>query len=128
MTNTIFNPKTGLIVVEVRLKGIDIETVALFVLDTGANSTVVDSNLIMRLGYDLSTNKHKTTVTTGNGNVESDRLQIASLEALGHTKENALVVCYPFPPDVKYDGVIGLTFLRQHNICLHFKEGIITFE
>lgn len=128
MTFTPFEAKTGLIVVEARLKGIDTETVALFVLDTGANSTVVDANLIMRLGYDLSANKHKVMVTTGKGNIEGDRVQLESLEALSYTKENALIVCYPFPPELKYDGVIGLTFLRQHNICLHFKESMITFE
>ncbi|TAE18078.1 MAG: hypothetical protein EAZ95_05190 [Bacteroidetes bacterium] len=125
---TQFNAKTGLIEIEAKAKGNKGFIALTMVLDTGANSTVINADLIETLGYNLSNNPHKTTVTTGNGNIEADRIQLESLEALGYTKENALIVCYPFPPELKYDGVIGLTFLRQHNICLHFKEGVITFE
>jgi predicted aspartyl protease len=127
MTNTIFNAKTGLIALKGVIKSLDKEVTISLVLDTGANSTVIDAWVLEALGYDLAQNPHKTNISTGNGTVEGNRLQVASLEALGYVKENAVVVTYPFPPEIKYDGALGLTFLRQHNICLHFKEGIITF-
>lgn len=128
MTHTVFQAKTGLIALKGILKSLDKEVTVSLVLDTGANSTVIDSWVLEALGYDLVQNPHKTTISTGNGEVEGNRVQVASLEALGCVKENAIIVTYPFPPRIKYDGVLGLTFLRQHNICLHFKEGIITFE
>ncbi len=92
-------------------------------------NSIINSKIIQDIGYDLTNNNHKKTVNTGKGTIEADVIQVKSLEIFGFVKENALILAYKFSQKINmYDGFIGLTFLRNHHICLDFNTGIGTFE
>ncbi len=128
MSELKFNAKSGLIIIQGRITGTKGEAFIDLVLDTGASSVIINSAVLEEIGYDLSKEKNELEVTTGKGIVKAKHVQVKALEVFEFEKKNTLVVSYKFPTQIKRDGFIGLTFLRNHNICLKFKNGIISFE
>jgi Aspartyl protease len=62
-----FDPTQGLIIVPVRLFGPAGDMIVRLALDTGATSTLINSEIIVLLGYDPATSPDRIQVTTGSG-------------------------------------------------------------
>jgi hypothetical protein len=62
-----FHPNQGLIIVPVRLYGPIGDMIVRLALDTGATSTLINSELMILLGYNPATSPDRIQVTTGSG-------------------------------------------------------------
>lgn len=125
MTNR-FDPNTGLIVVSVRLFGPARDMIVRLALDTGATSTLLNSEIMVLLGYDPATSSDRIQVTTGSGVEFCSRVAVRRIEALGRSMQDFPVLCHTLPPSSQVDGLLGLDFFRGCQVTVDLKNGTIT--
>jgi predicted aspartyl protease len=121
-----FDPTQGLIIVPVRLFGPAGDMIVRLALDTGATSTLINSEIIVLLGYDPATSPDRIQVTTGSGVEFCPRLSVRRVEALGRSVEDFLILSHTLPPTAHVDGLLGLDFFRGCQISIDFRIGTIT--
>ena len=100
-----------------------------FVLDTGASHTFVDFGVLIKEGYRKSDTKGIVPIETANGIILANLYIVSEITALGITKTNFEVTSYLFDePESNYKGVIGLDFLMEKEFCVNLKKGLITIR
>ena len=97
-------------------------------LDTGATATLINQSRLMQLGYDPAAQFERLQITTGSGVEFVPRLKVSKIIALGQRRTNFSVLCDTLPPSARVDGLIGLDFLRDHELTLDFRTGQIRLE
>ena len=120
------------IVVEALVKRVDAntddtETLSLL-LDTGASTTVIDSTVAERLGFDLETLQTGNRLMTANGRINSKILEIPKFSLFGKDLVNFEVSAFELPFQITYfaDGLLGMDFLMQFKkITFDFEEKTI---
>jgi predicted aspartyl protease len=99
------------------------------VVDTGASHTFIDFGILIKEGYRLNDTKGIIPVETANGILYANRFDVKSISALGISKGTFEVTSYLFDdPESNFKGVIGLDFLGESEICINFKENILTIK
>ena len=121
-----FDPSQGLIIVPVRLFGPAGDMIVRLALDTGATSTLINSQIMILLGCDPATSPDRIQVTTGSGVELCPRVTVQCLEALGKSINNFPVLPHTLPPTSQVDGLLGLDFFRGFQIIINFRNGTIT--
>jgi predicted aspartyl protease len=121
-----FNPQERLIVVPVRLYGPAGDTIVRLALDTGATSTLVNTEVMVLLGYDPATTPDRIQVTTGSGVEFCARLSVERIEAVGRTLQNFPLLCHTLPSSAQIDGLLGLDFFRGCYLGIDLRTGEIT--
>jgi predicted aspartyl protease len=121
-----FNPVEGLITIRVTVNGPSGDATLLAILDTGANVSVIDNNVLFTVGYQVDHLALDTPVLTGNGTILAAKFTLDSFSALGKEKRNFPVVCCDLPPVSPVDAIVGLDFLRNHILTLDFTTGKLT--
>jgi predicted aspartyl protease len=121
-----FDPSQGLIIVPVRLFGPAGDMIVRLALDTGATSTLINSEIMVLLGYDPATSPDQIQVTTGSGVEFCPRVTVQRLEALGKSVNDFAVLSHTLPPTSQVDGLLGLDFFRGFQISIDFRNGTIT--
>jgi predicted aspartyl protease len=121
-----FDPTQGLIVVPVRLFGPAGDMILRLALDTGATSTLTNSEIMVLLGYDPAAAPDRIQVTTGSGVEFCPRVVVQRIEALGRSVKDFLILSHTLPPTSQVDGLLGLDFFRGCQIGIDFRSGTIT--
>lgn len=121
-----FNPQDGLIIVSTRVFGPAGDAIVRLALDTGATSTLINTEVLVVIGYDPATAPDRLQITTGSGIEFCARLAVECLEALGRTLTSFPVLCHTLPPSARIDGLLGLDFLRGCYLGIDFRHGEIT--
>jgi predicted aspartyl protease len=121
-----FDPQERLIVVPARLSGPAGDALVRLALDTGASSTLVNTGVMVLLGYDLATASDRVQVTTGSGVEFCARLSVERIEAVGRTLERFPLLCHTLPPSAQIDGLLGLDFFRGCYLGIDLRTGEIT--
>lgn len=121
-----FDPSQGLIIVPVRLFGPVGDMIVRLALDTGATSTLINSEILVLLGYDPATSPDRIQVTTGSGVEFCPRVTVQRLEALGKSVNDFPILSHTLPPTSQVDGLLGLDFFRGFQISIDFRNGTIT--
>ena len=121
-----FDPNAGLIVVAVRLFGPTGDTIVRLALDTGATSTLVNSDVMVLLGYDPVASSDRIQVTTGSAVEFCPRVVVKRIEALGRSVGDFPILCHTLPPTSQVDGLLGLDFFRGCQLNIDLKDGTIT--
>jgi len=121
-----FDPSQGLIIVPVRLFGPVGDMIVRLALDTGATSTLINSEIMVLLGYDPATSPNRIQVTTGSGVELCPRVTVQRLEALGKSVNDFPILSHTLPPTSQVDGLLGLDFFRGFQISIDFRNGTIT--
>lgn len=98
------------------------------VLDTGAGYTLLNREMVSRLGYDPDGSSQRVDLITAEGLRPAPIITLDAIEVLGVRVRNVEVACHSIPEAVGADGVLGLSFLRHTNLALNFKDGILTLE
>jgi len=104
-----FDPSQGLIIVPVRLFGPAGDMIVRLALDTGATSTLINSEIMVLLGYDPATSPHRIQVTTGSGVELCPRVTVQRLEALGKSVNDFPVLSHTLPPPSQVDVCLAWT-------------------
>jgi predicted aspartyl protease len=112
--------------VPVRLFGPAGDMIVRLALDTGATSTLINSEIMVLLGYDPAASPDRIQVTTGSGVELCPRVTVQRLEALGKSVNDFPVLFHTLPPTSQVDGLLGLDFFRGFQISIDFRNGTIT--
>lgn len=123
-----FDPHQGLIIVHAEIVGISGAAILRLALDTGATTTLINSGMLLSIGYDPALSSDRVQITTGSGVEFVPRLVVKRLIALGKEVTDFSVLCHTLPASAGVDGLLGLDFLRGNNLRLDFKVGAITLE
>lgn len=121
-----FDPSQGLIIVPVRLFGPVGDMIVRLALDTGATSTLINSEIMVLLGYDPTASPDRIQVTTGSRVEFCPRVTMERLEALGRSVNDFPILSHTLPPTSHVDGLLGLDFFRGFQISIDFRNGTIT--
>ena len=84
--------------------------------------------MLQAVGYDPGTSKESVKVVTSSGVEIPHKVTVKRIRALGKSVEDVEVLCHDLPPEAKVDGLLGLNFLRNFNIAIRFKDGVIDIE
>ena len=99
-----------------------------FILDTGASKTVIDNDVVIRLGFDLKGLTSGDRLMTAGGGVHSKIMKLPKFSLFGKDIDDFEVNVLRFPPQITYfaDGLIGMDFLLQFkNIRFDFEAKTI---
>jgi predicted aspartyl protease len=97
-------------------------------LDTGATNTLVNTALLVAVGYDPALSSDRTQVTTGSGVEFVPRITLSRITALGLERQNLSVLAHTLPPSSGVDGLLGLDFFQDKVLKLDFRFGQSSLE
>jgi len=123
----VFDPREGLIIVHAEIVGPSGTAILRLALDTGATTTLINSGMLVSIGYDPALSSDRVQ-TTGSGLEFVPRVVVKRLIALGSEREEFPVLSHTLPPSAGVDGLLGLDFLRGHMLTLDLAQGIMTLE
>ena len=127
MGNVSFNPSGESIVLRLQVGGVDPDTFrnVTVALDTGATITIIPSQVLIALGYDLLNPKERVQLLTASGTAFAERINVRRLTAIGETIETIDVLCHDLPGNSPIKGLLGLNFLRYFDVNISFSTGTI---
>jgi predicted aspartyl protease len=123
-----FDGQQGLILVAAEVIGPAGTGRLTLALDTGATQTLINTSLLVALGYDPAMSTERLKVTTGSGVEFAPLLSVQRLTALGQSRINLPVLAHTLPPTAKVDGLLGLNFLRETTLTIDFKAGSLRLD
>lgn len=123
-----FDARRGLIVIPVELFGPSGSAVLRLALDTGATGTLVNVGILVALGYDPALAPERVQVTTGSGIEFAPRVTVSKLITLGQERSDFPVLGHTLPPSAGVDGLLGLDFLRGHELVIDFRQGQVRLD
>ena len=127
-TGVTFDPHEGPVLVPVTLWGPAGDVRLIFALDTGATTTLVDTDRLIAVGYDPDTIEDRAFITTASGIELVPKLAVRGIEALHHVRNDFTLICHRLPATAVVDGVLGLDFLREQRLTVDFRAGRVTLE
>jgi predicted aspartyl protease len=120
-----FESRKGLILLKVKITGRIRSEEAIFALDTGATKTVINIDLLKRIGYTAKDFSNKIMITTGSGKANTHLMNVRLFEAFSLQKRNFSVLAYQLPVTTYVEGLLGLDFIRNRKLILDFVNGSI---
>ena len=127
MGSVSFNPSDESIVLRLQVGGVDPDTFrnVTVALDTGATITIIPSQVLIALGYDLLNPKERVQLLTASGTAFAKCINVRRLTVVGETIENIDVLCHDLPGNSSINGLLGLNFLRHFDVNISFSTGTI---
>jgi len=124
MGKSVFDIKEPTIILDVIIKGRIIETTKM-ALDTGSTYVIVPWKIINALGLEPEIKKERSDMITVSGTEKVPIVTLPSVIALGEEVKNVKAIVHDLPQKSYVDGLLGLSFLKNFNINLNFKEGVL---
>ncbi len=81
-------------------------------VDTGSTYTVIESEILRKIGCPPSTARDTRQIITASGRVNVPRVQVAQIHCFGQRIENYHVFAHVFPREFYFDGLLGMDFLE----------------
>ena len=128
MTKYNFDRKASAIIVDVILVNGYIKKKVKMVLDTGSSYVLVSWEVAEALGLQPIFSKKRTDILTASGTEKAPLLTVDEVRFGEDAAENVEVLVHDLPEKSYVDGLLGLSFLRNFNVHLDFKEGILSIE
>lgn len=113
-----FNVHSPIILLELKIEGIDGVRTLKVALDTGATYVMIPWDIAEILGYEPGLSKERINMTTASGVEKVPLITLNSVKVLGKKAENVKAIVHDLPPRSYVDGLLGLSFLRNFRICL----------
>lgn len=124
--STRFDANEGLVVVPARISGPSGDVIIRLALDTGATTTLINTDVMVLVGYDPATAAERIQVTTGSSIEFCAQMIIDRIESIEHVREGFSVLCHTLPPSARVDGLLGLDFFRHCRLEIDFQTGEVT--
>lgn len=123
-----FDPNASVIVVDVELENNSRKTTKRMALDTGATYILFPWDVASLLGIKPEFAEERIETVTASGVEKVPLVQIGSVRVLGKEAKNVKAIVHDLPAKSYVDGLLGLSFLRNFNVRLNFKEGILEID
>jgi predicted aspartyl protease len=120
-----FESRKELILVKVKITGKLRSEQTVFALDTGATKTLINLELLKRIGYTVNDFRESLMITTGSGQEKSYILHVRSIDGLSIVKRNFSVLAFQLPVTTFVEGLLGLDFFRERRLSISFRDGSI---
>jgi len=127
MVDVKFEPNANSIVVDVELIGAKIQNLKM-ILDTGATFIMIPWRIIDTLGMQITPSQEYVYVTTASGVEKVPLVVLETVSVLGKTASKVQAIVHDLPQKSYVDGLLGLSFLRNFNIHINFKEGLLSID
>ncbi len=125
MAKVEFNPEASVIIVPAELENDGLSIYSYLVLDTGATYTMISWEIAKRLGLKIERVRKTVRFNTASGEVVAPLIKMDEISIMGVKAKNVEVIVHNLPVSARVDGLLGLSFLRNFNIQINFKEGIL---
>ncbi len=116
-------PGEPAIIVPVEVFGEAASRIIDMAVDTGATWVVIPQHMARGLGYDPSLTQRRMQLATASSVEVVPLITVRAVRALGFQVENVEVVCHDLPRASRVEGLLGLSFLKNFDIDMHFKQG-----
>lgn len=121
-----FDPAQGVIVVSPLLEGErGLKRKTKMVLDTGATYVMISWELAERLGLKPEKAKKWINLTTASTVERSPIVRVKAITVLGLKAKNVEIAVKNLPKEAYVDGLLGLSFLKNFDLGINFKEGVL---
>jgi clan AA aspartic protease (TIGR02281 family) len=94
-----------------------------FILDTGATQMTINESFARQLGIQLDVLPETEMIVADGSLVGVRAAQLASVAMGSATRKDVPVLIVPDNPNNKYDGLLGMSFLRHFNLGLNGATG-----
>lgn len=99
------------------------------ILDTGATTTILSTDIFASLGYDPGNpNLRRTRIITGSGVEYSPCINIKGIIAGGEWVSDIKVLCHDLPSEAGIDGLLGLNFVKSFDLTISYSSGKLHFK
>lgn len=117
-----------MILIEVSIKKGEHIVDGVFALDTGCSTTVVNPDFLERCKYSKKDYIEKATFTTGSQKEKGDLLKLQTIKAIGFMRRNFEVISFELPKGFQFDGLLGTDFIRNKDLLISYRKGILTLK
>lgn len=118
-----FDRDASVIVVKALLVGSKGDAQVDMALDTGATYTIVPWDVAEELGYDPVASRERVNLVTVSGTEGAPLITLEAVEVLGLRVPDVKVACHDLPHGSRVAGLLGLSFLREADLLIRFKDG-----
>ena len=81
--------------------------------------------LAKALGLKPEISEEKVETVTASGTEIAPLVTLSSVKALGNEAKDVKALVHDLPPKSYVDGLLGLSFLKNFNVNLNFREGTL---
>jgi predicted aspartyl protease len=120
-----FDPNQDLIYLGAQIFGPAGFENAYLALDTGAGFTMIRSDILRTIGYNVDALPQSVSIVTASKPEPAKALVVEKLEALDQTLKDFFIVCHDLPPESGVDGVLGLNFLRHFDTEIRYSDNTL---
>jgi len=120
--------KDPVIIIKVECFGEKGSRILDLIFDTGSTYTMIPWKVAESLGYDPAFSRRRASIVTASTTETVPLLTIKAMVALGRKVDHVDVACHDLPPKSRVDGLLGLSFLKNFDIDLCFKKGILEIK
>jgi len=122
---TRFDPNASLILVNAMIWGPRGHKGLTLALDTAATLTHIIPDVLDDIGYGPRDGDRVTSITSAIGDEPGYTMKVAKLSALGFSATDFRIHVHDLPESFAFQGLLGLSFLRQLNYEIRSAEGRI---
>lgn len=123
-----FDKDASVIVVYVKLFGIEVVLEPKMALDTGATYVMISWDIAEKLGLMPNLLKERIETVTASGVEKVPLIELPLVSVAGKEAKNIKAIVHDLPQKSYVDGLLGLSFLRNFNVHLNFREGIFEID
>ena len=124
-----FDPESPVIVITSTLTGINGKKKKIdMALDTGATYTMIPWDIAEVLGYKPGLSKKRVELITASGVERSPLITLNSISILKKKAKGVKTIVHDLPQKSYVDGLLGLSYLRNFEVKLNFKNGILEID
>ena len=96
-----------------------------FVLDTGTERTIIDTEIAARLGFSERQATGRSRVLSAVGAEEGFLVTVPRFRALGCEHSPFPVACHHLGPKARIDGLLGADFFAGRRLVIDYGAGIV---
>jgi hypothetical protein len=97
-------------------------------LDTGATTSLINTALLVSIGFDPTLEPNRLQVSTGSSVEYLPLVKLKKIVALKQEHNAFPVLCHTLPPSTSVDGLLGLDFFRDQKLVIDFRAGKIELD
>jgi clan AA aspartic protease (TIGR02281 family) len=112
----------------VKIKAEDVVLEPKMALDTGATYVMISWDMAEKLELKPELSRERIETVTASGVEKAPLVELPSVSVLGKEARNIKAIVHDLPPKSYVDGLLGLSFLRNFNLQINFREGYLEIE
>ena len=118
-----FDKDVPVIILDSEIEGLKEITTKRLALDTGATYVIIPWDVAELLGYNPELSKERVTMITASGVESAPVIELKSISVLGKKAFKVRSIVHDLPQKSYVDGLLGLSFLKNFELKINFKEG-----